>query len=543
MADAAAQCHIVDAYRNLATDRQFDEIEGSLFLPKDDPASILEAYVAADSTIASDWQELSPVVDLSKPDPLPLESPVKREAWKSTRDASADIGRASKVTLLDLNALREYIGTSRPLCIFFIRKRNSYSALSISSAFFCHLCEEISIPRMFRDYILYFGRRPYEVEIAPPPFSFETSITIRSKGRPEWEAMGVIRFVEDNGRANVSNLSERWSIRQTALFSRFDEQQSRAFWLFVSLSSSAEAVLDDIWGSAEHKTQCPWWTLHELYFYAACNWRPYVVALMHEVERHERDLLGTSPDNSGPVPLPEAEERQALLILEKRISTAKLAIKSTKADVEFLQVQLQSHQSEAPEDKPNYLQTWRRRFAEIVRYLNVNLMRLDEIYSRLQSLTKLLSSFLKLNSSYALQGLTQESKRESEAMRRLNVRMAELAEKNAEEAVTVTVLAILTMVYLPFTVVSNFFSTSFVGTDSDRIYITRDSWVLFVISIPLTFLTVYAWRVWTQIKVKCRYPFWWSLLGLKQERRPLKDYHDAYNNYDHQTLHMIENSL
>ena len=213
--------------------------------------------------------------------------------------------------------------------------------------------------------------------------------------------------------------------------------------------------------------------------------------------------------------------------------------------MEFLQAQLQSYRSEAHEDMPTDLQKWKRQFAEILRNLNVNLMRLDEIYSRLQSLTGMLSSFLELNSSYALQSLTEESRRESETMRKLNEKMSDMAEKTAEEAVTVTVLAILTMVYLPFTVVSNFFSTSFVGlgTSSDHIFITQDCWVLFVVSVPLTFLTIYIWRTWTHIKLKRRYPIWWPLLCLGQKRHDLKDQpFDTYSSYDCQRLSVIGNS-
>jgi hypothetical protein len=535
-------------YRNLATDRVFEEVRGRLFLSKDDPASGLEAFATVDTNISSDWQELSPTVNLSSSGYLSLESHVEKGASKLVHDVSAPagLGSATKITLSSLDALREYTSTPRPLCGFFIRKRNSLSEMSISSEFFSQLCDEISVPQAFRDCILYFGSRQYEVEIAPPPFSLEASISTNSNVViSNWDAMGVIRFIEDTGRVNAWNPSKQWSIRQTALFSRFDQQQSRAVWLFVSLSGSAEPLLDDLWASIEHDTHTPWQTLHTLYHYAACNWRPYVVALMHEVERHEMELLGTSPDNSGPVPLPGAEERQALLILERQVSTAKLAIQSTKADVEFLQAQLQSYQSEGLEGTRPNLPSWTRRFAEIVRDLNVNLMRFDELHSRLQSLTTLVSSFLDLNGSYALQLLTQESKRENEAMRKLNERMTELAEKNAEEAVTVTVLAILTMIYLPFTVVSNFFSTSFVGlvTSSDRIFITQDCWILFLISIALTFLTIYVWRTWTQLKVKRRYPIWWPLLGLTRAKRPRKDHQlDAHSNYDCQTLGTFRNT-
>jgi Mg2+ and Co2+ transporter CorA len=264
---------------------------------------------------------------------------------------------------------------------------------------------------------------------------------------------------------------------------------------------------------------------------------------MHEVEQHEMNLLGTSPNNSGPVPLPEAEERQALLILEKQISTAKLAIQSTKADAHFLQEQLVSYQAETPTDTPLISQSRKRQLVEIVRHLDVNLLRLDGLRSRLQNLTGLVSSFLELNSGYALQGLTEESRRENQTMRKLNEKMAIMAEKNAEEAVTVTVLAVLTMIYLPFTVVSNFFSTSFVGLGTDRIFITRDCWILFLISVPLTFLTVYIWRVWIQIKLRRRYPVWWPRLALKHARQPRgQDHVETYNNYDCQTVHANANS-
>ena len=305
--------------RNLATDRVFEETERSLFLRKEDSDSRIEAYVAVDPTISSDWHELSPVVDLSDADSVQFEALLEKKPFKLATDASGSVSSATKVALQSLDALRRYTETSHPLCAFFIRKRNSYSALSVSSEFFDQLCKEISIPQAFRDYIVYFGRRQYEVEFAPPPFTLEVSSLCRSKSYPAWEAMGVIRFIEENSKVNEPNPSGRWSIRQTALFSRFDQQQSRATWLFVSLSSSAEALLDDIWASSEQETQCPWRTLHALYFYAACNWRPYVVALMHEVEQHEMRLLGTSPNNTGPVPLPETDERQALFMLEKQI--------------------------------------------------------------------------------------------------------------------------------------------------------------------------------------------------------------------------------
>lgn len=525
-------------YHNLATDRSFEELEGRLFTSDNDPHSRIEAFVTENSSkLENDWQHISTQgqADDFNTNNLHREIDSGQKVPEPGRDTTVQSFHAARVTLSTLVGLREHTRASMPLCAFFIRKRNSLSELSISSAFFNQLCDEIAIPRDFKDYILYFGSRGYEVEISPPPFELEGIKPPVLNRTPIWMAMGVVRFIENNGRVNIENPSKQWSIRQTALFSRYDQQHSKAIWLFVSISSSVESSLDRIWTSSERDTVSPWQVLYTLYHYAACNWRPYVVALMHELERHEMELLGTTPDNSGPIPLPGAEERQALLILERQVSTAKLAIQSTKADVEFLHSQLQSYDFSSRDD----LDIWNRHFTGIVRNLNVNLMRFEEMYLRLASLTTLVSSFLDLNGSHALRVLSEESRYENETMRKLNERMAGLAEKNAEEAVTVTVLATLTMIYLPFTVVSNFFSTSFVGTaaSSDRIFITQDCWILFLISVCLTFLTFYIWKTWTKLKVRRQYPFWWPLLGIMRPKRASKeDRMESRDNYDFRTL-------
>lgn len=191
---------MVGTYRNLATDMAFEELEGQLFLSKNDPNSKLEAFVAEDDAeLDSEWQHVSPLTT----------------------------GYATKMTLSTLVALQAHIEKSLSLCALFIRKRNSLSELSISSAFFTQLCREISVPQEFRDYVLYFGRRGYEVEISPPPFELQGSITPMPSHKPAWLAMGVVRFVEYNGRVNFENPSRQWSIRQTALFSSYDRQQSK----------------------------------------------------------------------------------------------------------------------------------------------------------------------------------------------------------------------------------------------------------------------------------------------------------------------------
>lgn len=79
--------------------------------------------------------------------------------------------------------------------------------------------------------------------------------------------------------------------------------------------------------------------------------------------------------------------------------------------------------------------------------------------------------------------------------------MKELAEKNSRDSSSMRVLTIITMVYLPCTIVSNFYSTQFVKQidlegGATRLGYAQNVWVFFAISLPLTVLTFLVWYSW-----------------------------------------------
>jgi Mg2+ and Co2+ transporter CorA len=153
-------------------------------------------------------------------------------------------------------------------------------------------------------------------------------------------------------------------------------------------------------------------------------------------------------------------------------------------------------------------------FSEQLRDLDQIAERIAALQSELQGITALVSSFLDLSSGLALQNLAKESGKESEGMRKLSERMHDLTKKSTEDAAAVKVLTILTLIYLPATVVSNFFSTSFVNSEPSsgspaHIVISHDWWIFLAVSVPLTLVTLYIWLVWMRIQAYERYPWWW----------------------------------
>lgn len=83
--------------------------------------------------------------------------------------------------------------------------------------------------------------------------------------------------------------------------------------------------------------------------------------------------------------------------------------------------------------------------------------------------------------------------------------MQSIAEKNRRDSSSMRVLTIITMIYLPCTIVSNFYSTQFVNQvevddGSTRMSYAQNAWVFFAISIPLTIFTFLVWYSWIHME-------------------------------------------
>jgi hypothetical protein len=91
--------------------------------------------------------------------------------------------------------------------------------------------------------------------------------------------------------------------------------------------------------------------------------------------------------------------------------------------------------------------------------------------------------------------------------------MHHLTERSTKDAAAVKVLTVITLIYLPTTIVAvsfililratfteffeNFFSTQFVQTnDAGIMRLSNNAWLLAAIAIPLTVLTVGLWGAW-----------------------------------------------
>ena len=504
-------------------------IEGALFLEPTHSQSRVEAYPA---DLLEPTREVvpaaveSPNEGITEVDPA-LASPTTTAPDEDVDDDDFEITQF--VALRTADDITDYVGRTRKFRAFFIRQRYSWGPLLITSRLFADLICRARISPRLKSFVMYFGGREREVEISPPALRFRRLSSDEEASQRGHECIYGLRFMERNGRSNTEKPSRAWSLRQSAIFCRYAPGKDGASWLFITISERMQQRLNSIVTDSVSFNDFDPFEVHFLLIDSAISsWRQYLVDLSAETDAQSAQLLGTSPSDEGPIDLHESDRRQELLILDEKLLNALLA---TSATADTLSALTSAWKSIAESFQPPaacYTDLICTSFEDQQRDLRLITSQIENLRSKLAGITNLLSSFLDLSSGFSLQNLVKESGKESEEMRKISERMHRLAEKSTQDAAAVKVLTILTLIYLPITVVSNFFSTSFVETKtspdgSGNIIVYGDWWILPAVSIPLTLITIYIWLVWTRIQANPRnQPWWWYVVGIRLFNRQSK---------------------
>ncbi|KAL4761094.1 uncharacterized protein BDW70DRAFT_159963 [Aspergillus foveolatus] len=70
--------------------------------------------------------------------------------------------------------------------------------------------------------------------------------------------------------------------------------------------------------------------------------------------------------------------------------------------------------------------------------------------------------------------------------------------RTVQDATAVKLLTLIGLVFLPTTMVENFFSTQFVQTEGGSLQISKHVWVMVAVAVPLTAFVFFCWRVWVR---------------------------------------------
>jgi hypothetical protein len=131
----------------------------------------------------------------------------------------------------------------------------------------------------FREFVTYFGFKPEEYEYSSP------SVHYVSNDTQTLECLYSFRYAADNGKRDPEK--DPWSIRQTAIYQRYDFNTAKVIWVGVGASQEAEALMHShLKGGSQRSSVSDIFTLHaSLIKVSLADWRGLLLDVKKKVQK------------------------------------------------------------------------------------------------------------------------------------------------------------------------------------------------------------------------------------------------------------------
>ncbi|KIX08662.1 uncharacterized protein Z518_03319 [Rhinocladiella mackenziei CBS 650.93] len=371
---------------------------------------------------------------------------------------------------------------------------------------------ECDVFTQFREYAVLFRFRIGDHDLGPPNMRFRRLIDHRGEiSLLGFECSYVLRVVELNHR---NNREEPWSARQFAIYNKYNACSRTSTWIFIALTKDTEARLQEYLADANTWGLFNPFELHSLLSDTVlANWGPYFEWLATRAAELEDRIMVSRIRSEEGVLLVDFADRRKLKHLEDKILDMIVMLDSTSNTLSSIQekyaarsTQQMLHGSDQCDLSDDLIvQTFKEQHERTLQLKS----KAETLRVKLAGTIELISSSLELNNGLDLSILAGEAQNETR--------------KGLRDAIAMKILTIVTLVYLPTTVVANFFSTEFVmqvsseDGKSTHLAVASNWWILLVASIPLTIATLYIWWFFLQKQAYDKYPSWFEFL-----RRPFQ---------------------
>ncbi|KAL5000152.1 hypothetical protein BDV10DRAFT_193168 [Aspergillus recurvatus] len=292
-----------------------------------------------------------------------------------------------------------------------------------------------------------------------------------------------MRRVEQNGRSSPGC---PWSIRHTGVYQRLvcsvdDLREPSSTILLVAPSSAIESSVLEMATDSSNNLNNAFSVHKSIVAGSLTGWMDYMCWLEDQLKlkvckfhKHpaifyliEVDLVDSTESRA----LSFIEnDRHDLRQLEEYITDLRVLLHTKVQTIRRLTA---SHQSlcslRCPE--PRHCEC-RQTIQELEEYVDEAQMyqeRAEVLQDRVQSVQKLLSDLLGYEELRTLRELMQ--------------------------------LAIIGLVFIPTTLVENFFSTEFVKVDGETLQVSRHAWLMAAVAVPMTLCVVVFWRLWLRCEL------------------------------------------
>ncbi|KAF2454562.1 hypothetical protein BDY21DRAFT_352121 [Lineolata rhizophorae] len=362
--------------------------------------------------------------------------------------------------------------------------------LSPSHKLFESLLNHFSITSRFKEFAMSFGFKQREDDFAPPACKFRLLHSGSTIGG--YECCYGFRYVAEN--ATGDQKKEKWSVRQTAVYQKYEKTLERCIWVVIGASADAEARIDRFLHSAINTCATDPFALHlTLLENSLAEWRWYLADLSERVQAQADRITLADVGKEKLAGLINFNinfgDRQKLKMLEDMILNLQVMLGSATNTIRSLI----DHLADVEETSLNqYDECIKNRFSEILEEANLHYSKARALYDRVQGSSSLLSDLLEYENASSLRAIAEEARRD-------NVAMRVLTEKATKDSGAIKIITIITVFFLPANLVAAFFSTGFVLVDQGHTSVLKESWLFFACTIPLTAITILIWFFGTRI--------------------------------------------
>ncbi|OCK74722.1 hypothetical protein K432DRAFT_363217 [Lepidopterella palustris CBS 459.81] len=406
--------------------------------------------------------------------------------------------------------------------VFVIRQRRSWTTLDISLKLFQGFIDVHETFSPFWKCVFTFGRKTDENEFEFP--GFRARRTLRrtlSSGRDATASAYVLRRAERNNR-DLTEGQVPWSIRQTAVYHKSCHDpshsesttsaesdplplESRPVFLLIAPSEAFEKRLAESaqLGILNTRAVSPQNVTRLLVSDSLKGWMDYMTWLEERLKVQSNRLVfaKVETERADFSPLTDIKisfiDRQTLKQLEDSIIDLGVILPTMLNTVTGICDQYRKNCRQSCRETGGdecFCAAIIEELDQHVREVELYVKRAQSLKDKVKSTTQLLSDLLHYEDAVALKDIGREAQLENKAMHYLT-------ERSTKDAAAVKVLTVISLIYLPTTIVANFFSTQFVHTnDSGNMQISTSAWLLAAIAIPLTFLTIAIWWIWVYYK-------------------------------------------
>jgi hypothetical protein len=282
------------------------------------------------------------------------------------------------------------------------------------------------------------------------------------------ECVYGLRYVELNG---YDETKDPWSVRQTAIYQKYD--RGIQTWLFISASKKTEVLVDKyiLQVAAENEKSLlgnPF-ELHLFLIGASLeNWRWYIKSLVEQVTDHSNRVVAATVGRAKvatPINVEiKFDDRQTLKVVEDRVLDLITIFESTLDTISTLIAEYEFLNNGTKDSKPDRTL---HRLRDNLREVSLYQGKVKALYNRIQGTSILVSILIISVSTFnpawlimqkfantldhenaeSLRVLAQESHKENSVMRMLT-------ERGTNDAAAVKIITLITIIYLPTTVVS-----------------------------------------------------------------------------------------